>query len=148
MSLSRSQEEKCIDIMNKLCNRAISRMFAAPVDPMRDDCPDYFDVVAQPMDLSTVRLKLITGQYASVSEWKSDVQLIWSNSNQYNGKSSILGLITKDLSDYFHKLTVAFSDSPQADWNDELQLLGNEMSAAAKDITALQSPSIRLSSQI
>jgi hypothetical protein len=128
--------------MTALCSRAIAQMFAEPVDPARDDCGDYFDVISHPMDLHTVRDKLENGQYSSVSEWKSDVNLIWSNSNQYNGRSSILGLITKDLSDLFHKLSSTFSDSPQTDWNEELQLMGNEMAAVTKDISTPTKPAI------
>ena len=33
-------------------------MFRIPVDPVRDKCPDYFNVVKKPMDLITVENKL------------------------------------------------------------------------------------------
>jgi hypothetical protein len=136
MTLTTAQLERCIDIMNKLCSRNISAMFAQPVDPLRDDCTDYFDVIKHPMDLGTIKTKLAMNQYKSVSEWKSDVNLVWANSALYNSKSSLLRLITKDLSDLFHKLTSTFSDSPQNDWNDELQALGNEMGQLMKELTA------------
>ena len=125
MSLSPSQQKRCLEVMDKLCSRKTSQMFANPVDPVRDSCPNYFDIVKTPMDLGTVRRKLNDGQYKSVADWKSDVNLIWSNSNAYNSKTSLLRAITKDLSDLYHKLTVYLSDSPQNDWNDELNTLAN-----------------------
>jgi hypothetical protein len=111
-------------------------MFSQPVDPNRDDCEDYFDIIKQPMDLGTIRTKLASHQYKSVAEWKSDVNLVWSNSATYNSKSFLLRIITKDMNELFHKLTATFSDSPQNDWNDQLQLLGKEMEQIMKEIMA------------
>jgi hypothetical protein len=136
MTLTGAQLERCIDVMDKLCSRHVSAMFIQPVDPLRDDCVDYFDIIKHPMDLGTIKAKLAANQYKSVSEWKSDVNLVWANSTLYNSKSSLLRLITKDLSDFFHKLISTFSDSPQTDWNDELQALGNEMGQLMKELTA------------
>lgn len=39
-------------------DRVNSPYFMEPVDPVKHCCPDYFDKVAQPMDLSTVATKL------------------------------------------------------------------------------------------
>jgi hypothetical protein len=86
------------------------------------------------MDLGTVNRKLTSNQYRSVTEWKSDVNLIWSNSNSYNSRSSLIGLMTKDLSDMFYRLTTNFTDCPRTDWNDELQRLGNEMAAVVREV--------------
>jgi hypothetical protein len=119
--------------MGKLASRAISTLFARPVDPVRDNCPDYFDRIAEPMDLGTVNRKLTSNQYRSVTEWKSDVNRIWSNSNSYNSRSSLIRLMTKDLSDTFYRLTANFTDCPRTDWNDELQRLGNEMAAVVRE---------------
>ena len=96
-------------------------MFAQAVDPIRDSCPDYLDIVKQPMDLGTVMHKLETDQYKSVADWKSDINLIFSNSNLYNAKASLLRLITKDLSDMFTELLATLSDSQRNDWIDTLQ---------------------------
>lgn len=110
-------------------------MFANPVDPERDSCPNYFNIVKTPMDLGTVRTKLVTGQYKSVADWKADVNLIWSNSNAYNSKASLLRSITKDLSDFYHKLTTYLTDSPQNDWNEQLNSLANEMNQIMKEMS-------------
>jgi hypothetical protein len=126
--------------MDRLFTRTVSVMFAQPVDLIRDNCTNYLQIVKQPMDLGTVRQKLRTNQLKSVEEWKTDVNLISSNSNLYNRKRSLMGLIAKDLSDLFHRLASNFSDSPQNDWNDELQSLGNEMSIVMKDIMIGQIP--------
>jgi hypothetical protein len=38
-------------------------MFSEPVDPARDNCPEYFKVIANPMDLGTVLNKVYLDLY-------------------------------------------------------------------------------------
>lgn len=40
-------------------------LFSEPVDPTRDNCPDYLKVVANPMDLGTVMNKIYLDIYKS-----------------------------------------------------------------------------------
>lgn len=134
MFLSKYQRQRCLEIMDTLSSHSISQMFAQPVDPILDNCPDYFDYIKNPMDLGTVRKKLLTDQYKSVSEWKNDVNLIWANSNNYNPKNSLIRYITKDLSNLFHKLTIYFTDSPQNDWADQLNAFNAELLNTIKEV--------------
>lgn len=108
-------------------------MFAQPVDPVRDNCPNYFDLVKQPMDLGTIRQKILSGQYKSVTQWKNDVELVWSNSYLYNSKSSLLGLITKEMQDQFHKMTEALSDSSDQDWMNQLNIYHKDFNELMKE---------------
>jgi len=49
---------------------------------------DYFEVVQQPMDLSTIREKLNLGKYADPWECINDIQLMFDNAWLYNRKTS------------------------------------------------------------
>lgn len=49
---------------------------------------DYFDVVRQPMDLSTIREKLKSGEYSDPWECINDIQLMFDNAWLYNRKTS------------------------------------------------------------
>jgi len=49
---------------------------------------DYFDVVQQPMDLSTIREKLNLGKYTDPWECINDIQLMFDNAWLYNRKTS------------------------------------------------------------
>lgn len=49
---------------------------------------DYHDIVQKPMDLSTIRRKLDTGQYKDPWEYVDDVWLMFDNAWVYNKKSS------------------------------------------------------------
>lgn len=45
---------------------------------------DYLQIVKEPMDLGTVRVKLGKSEYAKPSEFARDMRLIWDNCRLYN----------------------------------------------------------------
>ncbi|OHT02937.1 Bromodomain containing protein [Tritrichomonas foetus] len=132
MSLSESQRARCFSILDKLQSYSISKMFAQPVDPVRDNVPNYFEIVKRPMDLGTVRKKLTEGQYATVAEWKDDMEQIWKNSLLVNSKTSILGYITVDMQMKYQSLSQYFSDSNDNDWMNKLISLRDELNGMSR----------------
>ncbi|XP_072125314.1 CREB-binding protein [Mobula birostris] len=62
--------------------------FRQPVDPSLLGIPDYFDIVKSPMDLSTIKRKLDTGQYQEPWQYVEDVWLMFNNAWLYNRKTS------------------------------------------------------------
>jgi len=53
---------------------------------------DHYDVISNPMDLRTVRSCLESGQYAGAADWLRDVELIWSNAEDFNGPDSVVAV--------------------------------------------------------
>jgi hypothetical protein len=102
--LTRIAKDHCLKITAILFDSPIAAFFRVPVDPKKDDCGDYFDVIKTPMDLSTVRDKLTKDQYQGIEEWKSDIQLIWKNARTYNGQESIIVLMGTELEGLFAQL--------------------------------------------
>ncbi|EAX96878.1 Bromodomain containing protein [Trichomonas vaginalis G3] len=123
-------------IMDKLQERAISRMFAIPVDPERDNCPNYLQIVHHPMDIGTVCQKIEENKYNSVAEWKADVELIWSNSLLYNSNNQFLKFITLDMQKTFSELSKFISDNPVRDWFNKLIYLREQFASATKPFEA------------
>lgn len=62
--------------------------FRQPVDPQALGIPDYFDIVKKPMDLSTIKRKLDTGQYSDPWQYVDDVWMMFENAWLYNRKTS------------------------------------------------------------
>ncbi|OAX33132.1 hypothetical protein K503DRAFT_794579 [Rhizopogon vinicolor AM-OR11-026] len=56
--------------------------FLKPVS--KSDVPDYYDVIANPMDLQSMLKKVKSKQYKSKREFADDLDLIWSNCFTYN----------------------------------------------------------------
>lgn len=49
---------------------------------------DYFDIVKNPIDLSTIKRKLDTGQYQEPWQYVDDIWLMFNNAWLYNRKTS------------------------------------------------------------
>lgn len=124
--LSACQKTKCLSVIDQIEEYYISRYYVRPVDPEADNCPTYFSIIQNPMDLGTIRQKLTNGEYMSVIEFKRDLDLIWANSMKFNGKGSLLYLTAQHLSNISKKLTEHISDYPIIDWINRINYLRHE----------------------
>jgi hypothetical protein len=73
----------CKGIVSQLKKNASATPFLQPVDPVKSGATDYYRLITQPMDMSTV-LKKLEGQYTSPLEFAVDMRLIWRNCATYN----------------------------------------------------------------
>lgn len=84
--LDKVQTRKLKCLLRGLNTHSSHHIFAQPVT--EDDAPDYFDVIKQPMDLSSIGRKLDSDEYRSLADFVSDVRLMFENCREYNGDSS------------------------------------------------------------
>lgn len=64
---------------------------------------DYFDIVKSPMDLSTIKRKLDTGQYQEPWQYIDDIWLMFNNAWLYNRKTSRVYKYCSKLSEVFEQ---------------------------------------------
>jgi len=64
------------------------RWFAEPVDPVKFNLPDYFEVIKRPMDFGTVARKRAAGEYESDLEALADVLQTIQNALTYNKRNT------------------------------------------------------------
>lgn len=62
---------------------------------------DYFDIVKNPMDLSTIKRKLDTGQYQEPWQYVEDIWLMFNNAWLYNRKTSRVYKYCSKLAEVF-----------------------------------------------
>ena len=120
-------KKKCLSIMSELEKHPIANLFLEPVDPIRDEAPDYFQYVKKPMDITTVKEKLKNNQYPTTHSWKEDVLLIFSNAILYNGKSSPIGVSAAEMHHTFKELAKTITDNPDSFWYNELVRLKRQL---------------------
>ena len=65
--------------------------------------PDYHDVVAEPMDLLTIRSKIKRGDYSNLDGLVADMELLFSNCQQFHRRHSEIGKAGVALRRYFDK---------------------------------------------
>jgi bromodomain-containing factor 1 len=71
--------------------------FLEPVDVEAFGLYDYYDIIKEPMDFSTMQKKMTAKQYANPDEFYADMQLIWENCFRYNPEGQPVNKCGKDL---------------------------------------------------
>jgi hypothetical protein len=75
--------------------------FMEPVNPDRDNCPDYKNIVKHPMDLGTLANRLYLDCYKSSAEVLKDLGLVFKNCRLYNrNESSDVRVVGDTLREY------------------------------------------------
>lgn len=80
------------------------RFFQAPVDPVALNIPSYFDIIKNPMDVSTMEKKLKDDKYASVQALMDDFHLILGNSRKFNGDAHPVTVEGMNMQAYFERM--------------------------------------------
>lgn len=85
--------------------------FRQPVDAQALGIPDYFDIVKNPIDLSTIKNKLDHGEYKDPWQYVDDVWLMFENAWLYNRKNSrVYRYCTKVSFEFINRQTYFFID--------------------------------------
>jgi hypothetical protein len=90
--------------MNSLWKFKDSEIFHKPVNPMELGIPDYFDIIKNPMDFSTIKRKLTNYTYTNCREFTKDLDLVFDNCILYNGERSVIGAICNNVKNEYKKL--------------------------------------------
>ncbi|KAK6588375.1 hypothetical protein RS030_6857 [Cryptosporidium xiaoi] len=89
-----------LDIIHRLYKRDKQQIFAEPVNA--EFVPDYYQVIKNPMDFSTMRKKVLNNEYLDFDSFNNDVRLIISNCYTYNRVGTMvyrMGLILEETWD-------------------------------------------------
>jgi hypothetical protein len=107
-----------------------------------------FDNVVPPIhrsaSLRQVKAKLLANGYASISEWKNDINFLWQTAQRLHGTDSILGIIANEFRKYFEQLINGTAETTSSEaWHvhalETWQKLRDVM-AAPLPIPSLQDP--------
>ncbi|XP_057434090.1 transcription factor GTE10-like isoform X2 [Lotus japonicus] len=99
--IDRKGSTQCAAILKCLMSYPYSWVFNKPVDPVALNIPDYFAIIAKPMDLGTISSKLKKNVYSCVEEFAADVRLTFSNAMTYNPPHNDVHMMAKELNQIF-----------------------------------------------
>lgn len=94
----RSFNLMCQNIIESMRKHKSSWPFIEPVN--RDDVADYFEVIADPIDIKTIEKKLQSNYYVDKETFISDVKRIFVNCRKYNQPGTIYYKAANDLEEY------------------------------------------------
>eukprot|EP00558_Chaetoceros_sp_UNC1202_P003703 CAMPEP_0197232734 /NCGR_PEP_ID=MMETSP1429-20130617/974_1 /TAXON_ID=49237 /ORGANISM="Chaetoceros sp., Strain UNC1202" /LENGTH=644 /DNA_ID=CAMNT_0042690855 /DNA_START=1 /DNA_END=1935 /DNA_ORIENTATION=+ len=116
-----------------------SPVFHRPVNAVALKLKDYHQIVKKPMDLGTVLMQCLLGEYNTFCQVITDLELVFKNAMSYNPKGHPIHIIAKQLWDYSQKqlnVLVRYWDdiginvalSPESDENEFAYLRYGKMS--------------------
>lgn len=85
------------EILNEIEDDPKSYEFREAVPWKELGLNDYPEIIKKPMDLKTVRQKLIKTKYPKYEDFFRDVQLIWDNCKSYNIQGSDIYKLAEDM---------------------------------------------------
>ncbi|KAI1331389.1 hypothetical protein F5Y16DRAFT_408073 [Xylariaceae sp. FL0255] len=97
-----------LQLLSNLQNNKSAWPFLQPVD--KNIVPDYYDVIHNPMDLSTMETKLEAGQYTTPADFISDARLIFSNCRFYNAEGTVYRQAANKMDKYLLAQVKAFPE--------------------------------------
>uniref|UniRef100_A0A3B1J7Y0 Nucleosome-remodeling factor subunit BPTF n=1 Tax=Astyanax mexicanus TaxID=7994 RepID=A0A3B1J7Y0_ASTMX len=93
-------------ILRSLQAHKMAWPFLEPVDP--EDAPDYYGVIKEPMDLSTMEERLLKHHYSKLTEYVADMTKIFDNCRYYNPSDSSFYQCAEVLETFFVQKLKAF----------------------------------------
>ncbi|KAF8546993.1 hypothetical protein OG21DRAFT_1490621 [Imleria badia] len=70
--------------------------------PDRRDYPDYYQLITQPIALSTIRKRVTGGYYKSITQYREDWRLMFDNARTYNQEGSWVYIDADEMEKVFH----------------------------------------------
>ena len=104
LKLCDSWEKIAKKLMNLLWKSKDASLFHKPVDPIELQIPDYFSIIKNPMDFSTIKKKLNNCTYTKLKEFCDDMDLVFDNCYTYNGRTSNIGNMCTRVKKEYEKL--------------------------------------------
>lgn len=87
-------------ILTELQNHAAAWPFLQPVN--REEVPDYYEFIKEPMDLSTMEVKLENNRYEKMENFIYDARLVLNNCRMYNGENTSYFKYANRLEKFFN----------------------------------------------
>ena len=97
-------EKQAKKLINMLWKVKGAYLFHKPVDPIELGIPDYFQIIKNPMDFSTIKKKLTNNLYTNFKQFTEDIKLTFDNCYLYNGADSSVGLACTVIKNEYQKL--------------------------------------------
>ncbi|KZV21743.1 hypothetical protein F511_02901 [Dorcoceras hygrometricum] len=93
--------KQCEALLKNLMKQKNAWLFNKPVDIVELNIPDYFTIIKHPMDLGTVKVKLLSNQYSGPMDFAADVRLTFKNAMTYNSPGNAVHIYAATLSQFF-----------------------------------------------
>ncbi|XP_070279368.1 bromodomain testis-specific protein-like isoform X1 [Myotis yumanensis] len=127
-------------VLKALWKHSFSWPFQQPVDAVKLDLPDYYTIIKNPMDLSTIKKRLENKYYVEASECIEDFRTMFSNCYLYNKPGDDVVLMVKALENLFKQKLLQMPKEEQVVGGKERRKKGTQQNVAVSSVKEKQSP--------
>jgi hypothetical protein len=98
---SKPWEKPAKKLMSVLWRAPHAWIFHEPVDPVKLNIPDYYEIIKRPMDLGTVKKKLNNNAYGSPERLFADIEQVFTNCRTYNPPESDVTFMCNQVAEVY-----------------------------------------------
>ena len=114
--------DAALRVMRELAQHPIMTDFSEPIQP-GDSEQNYFEVIHNPQDLSTITARLEAGEYKTAQSWLDDVETVWANAETFHGHNSMMSVLAREGRRLFEKYIARFHIASPGTWCREVSRL-------------------------
>ncbi|KAK1339800.1 hypothetical protein QTO34_018357 [Cnephaeus nilssonii] len=127
-------------VLKALWKHSFSWPFQQPVDAVKLQLPDYYTIIKNPMDLSTIKKRLENKYYVQASECIEDFRTMFSNCYLYNKPGDDIVLMVQALENLFKQKLLQMPKVEQVVGGKERIKKGTQQNVAVSSVKEKQSP--------
>nr|XP_019607902.1 PREDICTED: bromodomain testis-specific protein [Rhinolophus sinicus] len=127
-------------VLKALWKHSFSWPFQQPVDAVKLKLPDYYTIIKNPMDLSTIKKRLEHKYYVQASECIEDFNKMFSNCYLYNKPGDDIVLMAQALEKLFKQKLFHMPQEEQVVGGKERIKKGTQQNVAVSSVKEKQSP--------
>ncbi|XP_070259513.1 bromodomain testis-specific protein [Myotis yumanensis] len=127
-------------VLKALWKHSFSWPFLQPVDAVKLQLPDYYTIIKNPMDLSTIKKRLENKYYVEASECIEDFRTMFSNCYLYNKPGDDIVLMAQALENLFKQKLLQMPKEEQVVGGKERIKKGTQQNVAVSSVKEKQSP--------
>ena len=125
INLEKTFNEILLDIVDKLWGHPIAEPFTYELneETLGDLYQQYMDIISTPIDLDTIKKKILRNEYDSFMSFNKDINLMFYNCRLFNERGSALYVQGNHLEDYYKLITTPLKKNKLL--NKNYQPIGN-----------------------
>lgn len=104
--------EQILQVLDVLARHHSAWPFHKPV--AKDEAPDYYEIITQPTDISTMKKKAKKKQFPSKAAFLSELRRMFANCRRYNGPSTIYYKYANELEKFIWPKALQIQDTQEA----------------------------------
>ncbi|KAK1936257.1 bromodomain/ankyrin repeat containing protein [Babesia divergens] len=99
--LIKQWHQLALNLLTSMGKQEGGYVFEKPVDPKKQNCPDYFDIIKKPISYSCIKSKIKRNVYNKPTEFLEDCQLVFDNCFQYNKPETWIAQIGRKIEAFY-----------------------------------------------